>query len=124
MKCGLRIPGTTGSNWSAIGLWVLPPGGIGSEVGLYAGHELIPNVGHFPTDADGFPVVTSDPFPFFLEETFVSDHRAGNSGDVIAWSEDAEISGSVGTPSPPPPPPPPPAPPSASIAAACMLVLT
>jgi len=107
---------TAGSNWSAIGLSVLPTGGWGTGVSLYAGHELVPNDGHFPADADGFPVVTSDAFAFYLEETFLTDNRDGSSGSLIAWDEDAAISGSVGTPTPPPPPPPPPAGPSASVA--------
>jgi hypothetical protein len=85
-----------GGNWSTMALWIMSPDGSAS---FWAGHELTPNPGLFPSDAAGYPVVTPEPFSFWNEEIYISwygffypDWPAPNS----------EISGSLGSEVPPP----------------------
>jgi hypothetical protein len=85
-----------GGNWSTMALWIWSPD---ESASFWAGHELTPNPGLFPSDAAGYPVVTPEPFSFFNEEIYISwygffypDWPAPNS----------EISGSLGSEVPPP----------------------
>jgi len=87
---------TLGGNWSTMALWVWSPD---ESTAFWAGHELTPNPGLFPSDADGYPVVTSEPFPFWNEETYISWYGLyTEEGDL----PNAEISGSLGPEHQPP----------------------
>jgi hypothetical protein len=80
-----------GGNLSSMALWISSPGGWTS---FWAGHEMSFNPGLFPSDADGYPVVTPEPFPLWNEETYISWYGLFY-GD---WpGPNAEISGSLGS---------------------------
>jgi hypothetical protein len=88
---GLELQNGNGSSLSLMALWISSPDGSAS---FWAGHEMTVNPGLFPSDADGYPVVTSEPFSFWNEEIYISwyglfypDYPAPN----------AEISGSLGS---------------------------
>jgi hypothetical protein len=75
-----------GGNWSSIALWISHP-----DYSFFAGHEMTPNPGLFPSDAAGFPVVTPQPFSFWNEEIYISWYG-------LFWpGTHAEISGSLGS---------------------------
>jgi hypothetical protein len=85
-----------GNNVSLMALWIVSPD---ENASFWAGHEWSANSGLFPSDADGYPVVTQEPFSFWNEEIYISwyglfypDWPAPNS----------EISGSLGSEVPPP----------------------
>jgi hypothetical protein len=83
-----------GGNLSDMALWISSPG-----ASFFAGHESSANLGLFPSDADGYPVVTPEPFPFWNEETYLS-WFGFFYGDWPA--PNAEISGSLGSEVQPP----------------------
>jgi len=85
-----------GNNLSLMALWIVSPD---ESASFWAGHEMTLNLGVFPFDAAGYPVVTPEPFSFWNEEIYISwyglfypDWPAPNS----------EISGSLGSEVPPP----------------------
>lgn len=78
-------------NWSTMALWVSSPGGWTL---FWAGHEQTPNPGLFPSDADGYPVVTSEPFSFWNEEIYISWYGLFYPD---LGGPNAEISGSLGS---------------------------
>lgn len=85
-----------GGNWSTIALWISSSDGSAS---FWAGHEWTSNPGLFPPDADGYPVVTAEPFSFFNEEIYISWYGLFHP----EWpGPNAEISGSMGSEVPPP----------------------
>jgi hypothetical protein len=88
-----------GSNLSRMALSIVSPGGSAS---FWAGHELVFNSGVFPFDAAGYPVVTSEPFSFWNEETYISWYGffEGNADGI----PNAKISGNLGSEVPPPQP--------------------
>jgi hypothetical protein len=76
-------------------LWILSPDGSAS---FWAGHESSANPGLFPSDADGHPVVTPEPFSFWNEEIYLSWY----GWFYTDWpGPNAEISGSPGSAPPP-----------------------
>lgn len=78
-----------GGNMSDMALWIWAP-----EASFFAGHEWSANPGLFPSDANGYPVVTPEPFPFWNEEIYISWYGFFY-GD---WpGPNAEISGSLGS---------------------------
>jgi Calx-beta domain len=82
-----------GGNLSEFRLWISSPG-----ASFYAGHEFSLNPGLFPSDADGYPVVTPEPFSFWNEEIYIS----GYSFFYLDWpGPNSEISGSLGSEPPP-----------------------
>jgi len=82
-----------GGNWSTMALWITSP-----EASFFAGHESSANPGLFPSDADGYPVVTPEPFSFWNEEIYISDY----SFFYLDWpGPNSEISGSLGSEPPP-----------------------
>ena len=77
-----------GGNWSTMALWISSP-----DASFYAGHEMTPNPGLFPSDAAGYPVVTPEPFSFWNEEIYLSWYGFFYPD----WpAPNAEISGSLG----------------------------
>jgi hypothetical protein len=83
-----------GGNSSTMALWITSP-----EASFFAGHEWTANPGLFPSDADGYPVVTPEPFLFWNEEIYISDYGFFYTD----WpGPNAEISGSLGSEPPPP----------------------
>jgi chitinase len=97
----LRNTYQSGGDWSDMALWVVPAGYSGVGVTFFAGHELVVNSTLFPADAQGYPVVTSDPYAFRVEETAINDYRSGNGGVLWSWEDTATISGDEGSPLPP-----------------------
>jgi len=95
-----------GFDFATLGLWLVPEGGYGTGISFWAGHEGDVSVTLFPADADGYPVVTSEPFSILCEETWIIDDRPGNSGALISWYQTVTIAGDPGPAEPPPPPPP------------------
>ena len=84
-----------GGNVSDMVLWILSPDGSAS---FWAGHESSANPGLFPSDADGYPVVTPEPFSFWNEEIYIS----GYGFFYLDWpGPNSEISGSLGSEPPP-----------------------
>jgi len=82
-----------GVNWSTMELWITSPNAT-----FFAGHESYANPGLFPSDADGYPVVTPEPFSFWNEEIYISGYSFFYpDGD----GPNAEISGSLGSAPPP-----------------------
>jgi len=80
-----------GNGLSLMALWISSPDGSAS---FWAGHEMTVNPGLFPSDADGYPVVTPEPFSFWNEEIYFSGLGFFYpDGD----GPNAEISGSLGS---------------------------
>ncbi len=65
-----------------------------------SGHESSANPGLFPSDANGYPVVTPEPFSFWNEEIYISWYGIFYPDWPVPNSE---ISGSVGSEVQPPP---------------------
>jgi len=86
-----------GGNWSTMALWVSSPD---ESATFWAGHELTPNPGLFPSDADGYPVVTPEPFPFWNEETYITWYGFFEGDED--YLPNAAISGSLGSEGQPP----------------------
>ena len=77
--------------WSTMALWIVSPD---KSASFWAGHELTPNPGLFPSDADGYPIVTPEPFSFWNEEIYLS----GYGFFYLDWpGPNSEISGSLGS---------------------------
>jgi len=85
-------------DFATLALWVVPADGYGTGISFWAGHEGDVSTTIFPADANGFPVVTSEPFSLLCEETYIIDDRAGNSGALISWYETVTIAGDLGSP--------------------------
>jgi hypothetical protein len=82
-----------GGNTSDMALWISSP-----DASFFAGHESSANLGLFPSDADGYPVVTPEPFSFWNEEIYITDY----SFFYLDWpGPNSEISGSLGSEPPP-----------------------
>jgi hypothetical protein len=82
-----------GGNLSDMALWISSP-----DASFWAGHESSANPGLFPSDADGYPVVTPEPFSFWNEEIYIS----GYGFFYLDWpGPNSEISGSLGSETPP-----------------------
>ena len=82
-----------GGNSSDMALWISSP-----DASFWAGHEWSANPGLFPSDADGYPVVTPEPFSFWNEEIYISWYGLF----YLDWPEpNSQISGNLGS-SPPP----------------------
>jgi len=80
-----------GGNWSTMALWIWSPD---ESASFWAGHELVPNPGLFPSDADGYPVVTPEPFSFWNEEIYISWYGLF----YLDWPEpNSQISGNLGS---------------------------
>jgi hypothetical protein len=80
-------------NWSFMALWITSP-----DASFFAGHEWSANPGLFPSDANGYPVVTPEPFSFWNEEIYISDYGFF----YLDWpGPNSEISGSLGSEPPP-----------------------
>lgn len=86
-----------GNNLSLMALWIVSPD---ESASFWAGHEMTLNLGVFPFDAAGYPVVTSEPFSFWNEETYISWY--GLFEGNVDGLPNAEISGSLGSEVPPP----------------------
>ena len=83
-----------GVNWSTMELWITSPNAT-----FFAGHESYANPGLFPSDVDGHPVVTPEPFSFWNEEIYITDYGFF----YLDWpAPNSEISGSLGSEVPPP----------------------
>jgi len=83
-----------GGYLSDMALWISSP-----DASFWAGHESSANPGLFPSDADGYPVVTPEPFSFWNEEIYIS----GYGFFYLDWpGPNSEISGSLGSEVPPP----------------------
>jgi len=95
-RVSLELRNVYEGNLSRMALWITSPD---ESASFWAGHELVLNSGVFPFDAAGFPIVTSEPFAFWNEETYISWYGLfeGN-GDRIP---NAQISGSLGSELPP-----------------------
>jgi hypothetical protein len=84
-----------GGNLSDMALWISSPG-----ASFFAGHEGFANSGLFPSDADGYPVVTTEPFSFWNEEIYLSWYGFF----YLDWPEpNSQISGNLGSEVQPPP---------------------
>ena len=82
-----------GGNLSDMALWISSP-----DASFWAGHEWSANPGLFPSDADGYPVVTPEPFSFWNEEIYISWYGLF----YLDWPEpNSQISGSLGSEVPP-----------------------
>lgn len=78
-----------GGNLSDMALWISSP-----DASFWAGHEWSANPGLFPSDADGYPVVTPEPFPFWNEEVYISWYGLF----YLDWPEpNSQISGTLGS---------------------------
>jgi len=87
----LRNFSQEGGNLSDMALWISSPGGWTS---FWAGHESSANPGLFPSDADGYPVVTPEPFSFWNDEIYIY----GYGFFYLDWpGPNSEISGSLGS---------------------------
>jgi hypothetical protein len=85
-----------GYDWSTMALWIVSPD---ESASFWAGHEMVPNPGLFPSDAAGYPVITPEPFSFFNEEIYISWYGSFYPD----WpAPNTEISGSLGSEVPPP----------------------
>src|SRR5688572_18046148 len=82
-----------GGNLSDMALWISSPG-----ASFFAGHEGFANSGLFPSDANGYPVVTPEPFSFWNEEIYLSWYGLF----YLDWPEpNSQISGNLGSGPPP-----------------------
>jgi hypothetical protein len=82
-----------GGDFSIMALWITSP-----VASFFAGHEWSANPGLFPSDANGYPVVTSEPFAFWNEEIYISDYGFF----YLDWpGPNSEISGSLASQPPP-----------------------
>jgi len=82
-----------GSSLADMALWISSP-----DASFWAGHESSANPGPFPSDADGYPVVTQEPFSFWNEEIYISWYGLF----YLDWpGPNSEISGSLGSGPPP-----------------------
>src|SRR6266545_2933326 len=89
----LRNFSQEGGNLSYMALWISSP-----DASFWAGHESSANPGLFPSDADGYPVVTPEPFSFWNEEIYISEYGFF----YLDWpGPNSEISGSLGSEPPP-----------------------
>lgn len=79
-------------------LWVDGPAWPG--ISFWAGHESFGIFDPFPADADGYPVVESEPFLFGVEGPYIIDYRSGNEAWVECWWSEAAIYGDAGSPRP------------------------
>ena len=79
-------------------LWVDGPEWPG--ISFWAGHEMFGIFDPFPADADGYPIVESEPFLFDVEGPYIIDYRPGNDGWVVCWWSEAAIFGDAGSPPP------------------------
>ena len=78
-----------GGNLSDMALWISSP-----DASFWAGHEWSANPGLFPSDADGYPVVTPEPFSFWNEEIYISWYGLF----YLDWPEpNSQISGNLGS---------------------------
>lgn len=59
---------------------------------------------HFPSDADGYPVVGAEPFSIWSEYSYLRDLRSGNVGYIYSEASLVTFEGSLGEPDPPMPP--------------------
>jgi hypothetical protein len=91
---------SSGGDFATLGLWLWPAGGHGTGISFWAGHEGDVSETLFPSDANGYPIVTSAPFSFVCEETFIIDDRSGTSGALVSWYETVAIAGDLGSPIP------------------------
>jgi len=89
-----------GGDFATLGLSLWPADGYGTGISFWAGHEGDVSSTLFPADANGYPVVTSEPFSLLCEETFIIDDRSGNSGAFISWYQTVTIAGDLGSPIP------------------------
>jgi hypothetical protein len=79
-----------GGNLSDLALWISSP-----DASFWAGHEWSANPGLFPSDADGYPLVTPEPFSFWNEEIYLSWYGLF----YLDWPEpNSQISGNLGSP--------------------------
>lgn len=78
-----------GGNSSFMALWIVSP-----DASFFAEHESLYNPGLFPSDAAGYPVVTPEPFSFWIEQIYIS----GYGFFYLDWpGPNSEISGSLGS---------------------------
>ncbi|HEX5222492.1 MAG TPA: Calx-beta domain-containing protein [Verrucomicrobiae bacterium] len=103
-KAGLQLRNVydSGYNLSTMALWVSSPD---ESATFRAGNDGLFTPGVFPSDAYGYPIVTSEPFIFWNQRTSISWY--GDFYDDYAEGgpfPNAEISGSLGPDDPPPPP--------------------
>jgi len=103
-KAGLQLRNTydSGYNLSTMALWVSSPD---ESATFRAGNDGLFTGGVFPSDADGYPIVTPEPFPFWNEATHISWYGEffADSGPDADFFPNAQISGRLGQPPPPAP---------------------
>jgi len=102
-KAGLQLRNTydSGYNLSTMALWVSSPD---ESATFRAGNDGLFTPGVFPSDADGYPIVTPEPFTFWNQKTYISWYgEFYDDYDEGGPFPNAEISGSLGQPPPPPP---------------------
>ena len=102
-KAGLQLRNTYDyGDLSTMALWVSSPD---ESATFRAGNDGLFTGGVFPSDADGYPIVTPEPFPFWNEATHISWYGEffADTGPDADFFPNAQISGSLGQPPPPPP---------------------
>jgi len=80
---------------STIHLWLAPPDD-GAGMAFWAGDEMEGSYTTFPSDANGYPIVESEPYSFYCEETAILE----DSGALVSWDNTLTIVGDLGTPIP------------------------
>ena len=73
---------------------------VGRDVWFWTGLLSYASDRLFPIDADGYPVVGTDPFSIWSEGAFLGDYRLGNDGWIESWEEIVTLEGNVGEPAP------------------------
>jgi len=103
-KAGLELRNTYdfGYNLSTIALWVSSPD---ESTTFQAGNYGLFTAGVFRWDANGYPIVTPEPFSFWNQRTSVSWYGEFYNDEENPFPN-AEISGSLGSEAGPLPPPP------------------
>lgn len=106
-KAGLQLRNTYdfGYNLSTMALWVSSPEG---SAAFRAGNDGIFTSGLFPSDTNGYPIVTPEAFSFWTEKTYISSYGSffADTGPDADFLPNAQISGSLGPDVGPPIPPP------------------
>jgi hypothetical protein len=72
----------------------------GPDMYLWARQGLIGDSTLCPADADGYPVVSPEPFSIWADYSQLADSRPGSNGSIISWDSILTFEGSAGEPQP------------------------
>jgi len=86
-----------GDDFATITLGLFPPDG---GVTFWAYNDIAVSSTLFPADADGYPVVESDPASIYCEVTSIYDERPGSAGILSSWNGTVTVAGDLGSPIP------------------------